>query len=538
MILKVRLAVILPLLTILCLLPGVATPLAHADVSANPAPGSVCISNGRLSSVVRDPTDSSQIGRFTFARGGCPINQSITNPDMILFPIQLNSATSLNTVRVWDTSTDYVEGAGIATDPTFTTVNLDTQSPTIVTTPTQATITWPTSASSLTITQEIETQGSSVSDSRIRVTVSVHNGDTTDHTVSIRDLLDLFIGDYDGAWIRLFSGTTPGSITGLETDFRAPYSFTGFQMGGCSSNPCTPANFGTGTFSLFGSISSPSGSTVPSRFVYGFWPAMYASAFSYTSVQRQIGNTVPSVDGSFDSALLYLFGPVKLASGQTTSATIFLSNQASPILSQPSSQLAVSKFFTRGEAVDNLLPVDSNGNPKVDVVLADGVVRSINPGEIRAWVNVTNNTPDPLQSLKLTETLPVDWLVHPPYLPGRGAIHVIFVDPQDGSRRQLNHSLTVTVSTGNPEVVTLAIPDFNETRVGHPLMPGQSILLSIKLDYGLTGTDQAASSYPRDYTDTATASGFSLPSFGGTETFGTAQGLFVAYAKVVGDPSQ
>ncbi len=452
------------------------------------------------------------------------------NPDLILFPI----GTSFNTVRVSDTSTDYAPGS-VATDPTFTQVNLDTQSPVLQTvTPTRVTIGWSTSASSLNIAQDVEVQGSSINESRIRMTLSVHNGDSTAHTVSMRNLLDLFIGDYDGTWIRLFSGTTPGPITGIETDFAPPYNFTAFQMSGCSSNPCTPGTFGTGTFSLYGSISSPPEATSPSRFVYGWWRAMFASAFNYTSVQRQIGSTTPNIDGAMDSALLYFFGPVALQPGQSTSTTIFLSNQQAPILAPPASGLTVSKFFTRGQAVGNLLPLDSNGNPKVNVVLAGGIVRSINPGEMRAWVNVTNTASIPLESLRLTETLPVDWLVHPQYLPGQGAIHVLFADPNsDSPNREITHSVNLAVSTGNPETVTLAIPNF-DTVIGHALMPGQSILLSVKLDYGLVGTSQSAGSYPRDYTDTATADGFAQQSFSGTEVSGTANGVFVAYAKVVG----
>ncbi len=525
---------ILPLLMILIVFSQTA-PLAHADSSTKPtSPGSTCISNGLLSAEVRNVTDGSQMGKFTFAKGGCPILQDTANPNLILFPIR----TSFNTVRVWDTNTDYAPGS-FATNAPFTEVNLDTQSPVLQTeTPTQATIGWSTSANSLNIAQDLEVQGSSTSDSRIRMTLSVHNGDTVAHTVSLRNLLDLFIGDYDGAWIRLFDGTTPGPITGIEEDFAPPYNFTAFQMSGCSSNPCTPGNFGSGTFSLYGSVSLPPEATTPSRFVYGWWRPMFAWDFNYTSVPRQIGSTTPNIDDAMDSALLYFFGPVALQPGQSTSESIFLSNQPAPILAPPASGLTVSKFFTRGQAVGNFLPLDSNGNPMVNVVLAGGIVRSINPGEIRAWVNVTNTVTNtasiPLESLRLTETLPVDWLVHPQYLPGRGAIHVLFADPDNGSpNREITHSVSLSVSTGNPETVTLTIPNF-DTVLGHALMPGQSILLSVKLDYGLVGTSQSAGSYPRDYTDTATADGFAQQSYIGTEVSGTANGLFVAYAKVVG----
>ena len=75
---------------------------------------------------------------------------------------------------------------------------------------------------------------------------------------------------------------------------------------------------------------------------------------------------------------------------------------------------------------------------------------------------------------------------------------------------------------------------FTAFQMRHALMPGQSILLSVKLDYGLSGTNQPASSYPRDYTDIANTIGFDQPSFAGTEVSGSATGLLVAYAKLVG----
>ncbi len=210
----------------------------------------------------------------------------------------------------------------------------------------------------------------------------------------------------------------------------------------------------------------------------------------------------------------------------------------SPVIVAPvppaPSQTRVSKFFT--DTSLNPLPLDSNGNPKVDVVLAGGVVRSTNPGEIIAWVNVTDTGGLSFQSLKLNETLPVDWVVSPKWLPAQGAIHVFLANTTSlATNPEITDPSTISVSTGNPETVTLAIPSLNSTAIGHPLLPGQSILLAIKLDYGLAGTSQSASSYPRNYTDTASAAAWTQPSFMGSEAIATTSGFFIAYAKVVGD---
>ncbi len=200
----------------------------------------------------------------------------------------------------------------------------------------------------------------------------------------------------------------------------------------------------------------------------------------------------------------------------------------------PPTQIKVSKFFT--DTSLNPLPLDSNGNPKVDVVLATGVVRSTNPGEIIAWVNLTNTGGGAFQSLKVNETLPVDWVISPPWKPALGAIHVFFANTTSlATNPEITDPTSITVLTGNPETVLLSIPNLNATGIGHPLLPHQTILLGVKLDYGLDGTSQSASSFPRNYTDTASAAAWTQVSFTGTESSASGAAFFIAFAKVLGD---
>src|SRR2546428_843369 len=202
----------------------------------------------------------------------------------------------------------------------------------------------------------------------------------------------------------------------------------------------------------------------------------------------------------------------------------------------PSVHLKVAKFFTDSSL--NPLPRDSNGNPKVDVVLANGVVTSTNPGQVLAWINVTITSGSSLQALKLNDTLPVDWMVSPAWIPPKGsvgAIHVFYANGTSlASETEITQPSTITVSTGNPETVQLAISNFTAKTIGHPLVPGQSILLSVKLTYGLIHTSQSASSYPRNYTDTAAGVAWTQASFTGVESNGTGSAFFIADAKVVG----
>ncbi len=201
------------------------------------------------------------------------------------------------------------------------------------------------------------------------------------------------------------------------------------------------------------------------------------------------------------------------------------------VLAKQSPGLVVSKFYT--DTSLNPLPTDRFGNPKVDVVLAGGVVKRTNPGAIIAWVNITNTSGSSVESLKVNETLPVDWVVAPAQ--GKGAIQVFYANTTSlATNLKITVPSTISLVTGNPEIVLLAIPSLDGTLIGHPLLSGQSILLGVKLGYGLTMTSQSASSYPRNYTDTASAAVWVGALFTGTEFSGTGTAFFVADAKVVG----
>jgi len=104
----------------------------------------------------------------------------------------------------------------------------------------------------------------------------------------------------------------------------------------------------------------------------------------------------------------------------------------------PSTRLQVAEFVT--DSGLNPLPVDQFGNPKVDVALARGIVKSTNPGQILAWVNVTNTSGSSVQSLKLNDTLPVDWVASPAWKPGSGGIHVFYETARASQMRRTSPS--------------------------------------------------------------------------------------------------
>ncbi len=200
----------------------------------------------------------------------------------------------------------------------------------------------------------------------------------------------------------------------------------------------------------------------------------------------------------------------------------------------PPVKMNLSKFFTSSDRVTDLLPADSKGNPKVVVVLASGVVKSTTPGEPRVWVNATNISGGNANSLTLNETLPVDWLINPPWIPGSGAIHVYFVYT-NRTMLEITPSSMITTNNGNPQTVFVSIANIPFASEGSSLMPGESIYVSVKLQYGLKGTAQNANTYPRIYGDTARLSAWTQPIFTGSQSSNTVSAFFVAYPKVLGD---
>jgi hypothetical protein len=172
----------------------------------------------------------------------------------------------------------------------------------------------------------------------------------------------------------------------------------------------------------------------------------------------------------------------------------------------------------------------------VTSVLARGIVQSTNPGKVLAWVNVTNTGSVPLQSVIVNETLPIDWTVSPQWTPGKGAVHLYFANTTILARNpEITQQSTIAVSSGNPETVSLTISNLTATIIGHPLLPGQSVLLSVKLTYGLVKTSQSLASYPRNYLDTTTTVAWTGPSYTGIKASATGSGLFTTYAKPIGD---
>lgn len=177
---------------------------------------------------------------------------------------------------------------------------------------------------------------------------------------------------------------------------------------------------------------------------------------------------------------------------------------------------------------------------RVNVTLENGTVRSTDPRDVLAWINVTNSGAVPLQSLRLTEMLPPDWTISPHQGQEKGAVHAYYANtPSLATYPEITDPSSITVISGNPQTLIFAMPSLNATAMGHPLLQGQSIVVSVKLSYALLKTSQSSTNFLKAFFDYATVVGWSQPSYTGTEAlerpFSQFFMYFIGYVNVVGD---
>jgi len=203
----------------------------------------------------------------------------------------------------------------------------------------------------------------------------------------------------------------------------------------------------------------------------------------------------------------------------------------------PAPSLRVSMFYTDSSL--DPLPFDGSGNSILNVLFARGIVESTSPHRVLAWANVTNTGSLPLKSLVLDETLPADWSINPPWLRAKVGVRVYYANSTGLLKNpEITQTSSLTVSSGSPEIVHLTITNLTATIIGHALMPGESILVSIRLSYSLVRTSQSPASYPRNYTDIANVAAWGQPYYAGTEASTSTSDSFTAYARVLADPAR
>ncbi len=291
-------------------------------VSAASKPGptggnTVIVSNGIYDVSVEDATEGTGIGTYTVSTGAAFPQP---NQDVLFDGATHNPWSSYLTVRSYTTSTDYVTTTSIPTS------NLDFAVVSIVSTATSVTIMWSVSPAVympdfLNITQVTAIEGTTVSDSRVRVTTNVTNTGNESVRIGIRYLWDLMIDGADGSWFAERSPNAPWIST--ENEWALPI----FESYETTNDPANPI------FTIFGTVTGPTTftppPTPPDLLQFAAWgskpaPGVYDYAFDFTPSGRTIAGA------GNDSAITYLWGnnetnAIELLPNETVSKTQYLS---------------------------------------------------------------------------------------------------------------------------------------------------------------------------------------------------------------------
>jgi hypothetical protein len=275
--------------------------------------GTVTVSNNIYDLSVEDTLGSAGVGTYTVSTGaGFPQpNQDILYDGVAHFPW-----SSYLTVRSYTTNTDYVTSTdgSIGSTPPFGVINIDPANFAIVPTATSVTTMWSTLGimpDALDITQVTAIEGTTVADSRVRVTTNVTNVGPEPVLIGIRYEWDLMIDGSDDAW---FVERNPD---GVWTETEIAYTPPTFEQFETTNDQNAPV------FSIFGTVTGPPTfiplPTPPDRLVYADWFGAYSNAFDYT----------PTGMTGMDSAVLYYWGnnrtnAILLVSGETVSVTEYL----------------------------------------------------------------------------------------------------------------------------------------------------------------------------------------------------------------------
>lgn len=222
------------------------------------------LDNGYFVVSVEVSTGYGGVGTFTVATGANHFNP---DQNVLYGGVDRNAWSSYATLILPDYGKIYVQSTGSLTVPAgYQLVSMDSLGPTVVNTSSYVRATW-VIPEGLVVVQEIILHGTTSGDSVVEQRVSITNNGTDPITYGLRFMWDLMIDGEDGSVIRMWSPSNP--VTGWlynETDFNDTSGLAFWQTTNDENNPI---------FYIWGSMSQPSGSTIPDRFVYAGWGKLF-----------------------------------------------------------------------------------------------------------------------------------------------------------------------------------------------------------------------------------------------------------------------
>lgn len=250
--------------------------------------------NGIYNIYVEDSTPD--FGTYTVATGANhPATIAMGTPQDVLFAGAAgNPWSTYLTVRSYTSLTEYTSSASPSASPGYSQVDLDTYAGPVTSGPNWVANNWLVNnvADVFSISQLIVVEGTTINDSRIRVSTSVSNGGAP-IDIGIRYEWDIMIDGEDGSYVKTVDPYSGWYST--EQEISSPV-INQFQA---VNDPSSPI------FYINGSVNGPAFSplpTPPSLMQFADWGLVDGEAFDYTPTGQTIAGP------SNDSAVTYYWG--------------------------------------------------------------------------------------------------------------------------------------------------------------------------------------------------------------------------------------
>lgn len=306
---------ILAVLSFFMAMPAQTNAVSKSDVHATAVDSA---GNGIYTIYVENGTPD--YGTYTIATGAShPATIAAGTPQSILFGGSAgNPWSTYLTVRSYTTDTEYTSAEGISPSPGYTQVDLDTYAGAVTTLPGSITSTWTvnTRNDAFSISQTVAVEGTTIDDSRVRVTTTIANDSQPTAAIEfgIRYEWDIMIDGEDGSYAKTVDPYSSWFSTETET------STINMQQYQLVNDPANAVFYVNG--SVLGPAFSPA-PTAPTKLQFVDWGSVASEAFDYTPTGQTIAGP------GEDSAVTYFWGDtennaITLGDGQSTSVTQYL----------------------------------------------------------------------------------------------------------------------------------------------------------------------------------------------------------------------
>jgi hypothetical protein len=274
-----------------------------AVILASSASAVMNITNGIYTVSVQDNLTQDDVGTWTACTGP---NHPYPDEDILYDGVDQDPGTTYLTVRDVTGQTDYTSRDGTSTTAPYTQEDLDDYAVSVTkVSPTQIDTFWSVGANAplFGVLQSIKILGTTYEDSSIQITTYITNYAQQARTFAIRYYWDLTIAGEDGSQVR------PRDPDGPWQTSEEGWIDPAFKEWESTDDPTNP------TFSVYGSVIYPSGSTPPELLIAANYGQSYNKAYDYTPTGLSL------ID---DSAMLYYWDPITIQPRGSSSVTAFL----------------------------------------------------------------------------------------------------------------------------------------------------------------------------------------------------------------------